>query len=210
MNRKIIEELVSRYPALSVIMEDIMSAGVLLIECYRKGGCVYIAGNGGSASDASHIVGELMKGFVMKRPVPQCDRDALASLPDGSYLSDHLQQGLPAISLMSQEAITTAVGNDLGGDLGPAQQLYALGRPCDVLIGISTSGNAGNVALACQVAKIKGMKIIGMTGRKGGKLNDYADVCLRVPEDETFKVQELHLPIYHALCMVVEKEFFKE
>ena len=167
-----------------------------------------MAGNGGSAADASHLVGGLMKGFVKRRPVPREDVLALSGLPDGAYLSERLQCGLRAMSLMSQEGITTAVQNDLGGDLGPAQQLYALGRRGDVLIGLSTSGNARNVTLACQVAKLRGMSVIGMTGRGGGLLKSLSDVCVCVPETETFKVQELHLPVYHALCLVVEETFF--
>lgn len=205
-----LEELFTRYPALRGLSEELRQAYELVVACYRGGGTVYVAGNGGSAADASHIVGEFMKGFVKRRPVPEADVAELSSYPDGAYLSQHLQVGLRAVSLMSQEGITTAVQNDLGGDLGPAQQLYALARPGDVLIGLSTSGNARNVALACQVAKLRQVGIIGMTGRKGGLLKSLADVCLCVPEDETFKVQEYHLPLYHALCMMVEETFFAQ
>lgn len=205
-----IQELTERYPSLCCISDDLRRACELVIKCYKGGGTVYVAGNGGSAADASHIVGEFMKGFVKKRHVPESDKALFASCSDGDYLSQRLQCGLRALSLMSQEGITTAVQNDLGGDLGPAQQLYAMARPGDVLIGISTSGNARNVALACQVAKIKGVAIIGMTGMGGGRLAEYSDVLLAVPETETFKVQELHLPVYHALCMVVEEAFFAE
>lgn len=204
----ILSDLLSRYPQLSPLGGDIDTAAAMLIAAYRQGGTVFIAGNGGSAADASHIVGEFMKGFVRKRPLPATERQALAAVPDGAWLAERLQCGLPAISLMSQEGITTAVQNDLGGELGPAQQLYAMGRPGDVLIGISTSGNARNVHLACQVARVRGLRIIGLTGAGGGRLAGIADLCLRVPETETYKVQELHLPVYHALCMMVEEAFF--
>ena len=203
-----IEELVRRDASLSCVAGEVRVACEVVVACYRGGGTVYVAGNGGSAADASHLVGELMKGFVKRRPVPREDALALSGMPDGAYLSERLQCGLRAMSLMSQEGITTAVQNDLGGDLGPAQQLYALGRRGDVLIGLSTSGNARNVALACQVAKLRGMSVIGLTGRGGGLLKSLSDVCVCVPETETFKVQELHLPVYHTLCLQVEETFF--
>ena len=203
-------ELLERYPVLRECADDIVKAYNILYECFKKDGFLFTCGNGGSAADADHIVGELLKGFVMKRPLPQADREKLASLDEleGVELAEKLQMGFRAMSLMNQTAIFTAAGNDLGGDMGAAQQLNSLGRKGDVLLGISTSGNAKNVALACQVARLRGMKIIGLTGYKGGRLASLADVCIKVPAGETFVVQELHLPVYHALCIMVEKSFF--
>ena len=203
-----IDELVIRYPQLAGLKDQVRSAADLIITCYRGGGTVFTVGNGGSAADASHIVGEFMKSFVRPRPVPKEDVDAFSKYPDGNYLSSRLQCGFRAISLMTQEGITTAVQNDQGWDMGPAQQLYSLARKGDVLIGISTSGNARNVHLACQVAKVRGMRIIGLSGKDGGLLAEDSDVSIVVPERETFKIQELHLPIYHALCLYVEESFF--
>ena len=205
-------ELLERYPVLRDCTEDIVAAYNILYECFEKDGFVFTCGNGGSAADADHIVGELLKGFVLKRPLSQEDKEKLIALgePEGAELAEKLQMGFRAMSLMNQTAIFTAAGNDLGGDTGPAQQLNALGRKGDVLLGISTSGNAKNVALACQVAKMRGMKIIGLTGYKGGRLASLADVCIKVPAGETFVVQELHLPVYHALCIMAEKSFFEK
>ena len=202
--------LLERYPVLEECKQDIVHSYDLLCDCFSRDGFLFTCGNGGSAADADHIVGEILKGFVLKRPLPDRDKEALKAFgePEGTELADKLQMGLRAMSLMNQTAIFTAAGNDLGGDMGPAQQLNALGREGDLLLGISTSGNAKNVALACQVAKLRGMKIIGMTGAKGGRLATLADVCIRVPSCETFVVQELHLPVYHALCIMIEKTFF--
>lgn len=204
--------LMSTYPVLSACKDSIAAAIETTITSYRQGGTVYTCGNGGSAADADHIVGELMKGFVAKRPLPAADQAALrnGSGADGDYLASRLQCGLPAISLMTQLGLSTAVGNDLGADLGPAQLLYGMGRQGDVLIALSTSGNARNVALACAVARLKQMPVIGLTGAAGGCLAEWADTCIRVPERETYRVQELHLPVYHALCMAVEAYFFPE
>ena len=212
MNAEItLNNLVGRYPALRQCRDDIWSAYCILAECFRKDGFLFTCGNGGSAADADHIVGEMVKGFTLKRPLPENDRTFLKSFGDnGAMLADNLQCGLRAMSLMAHSAAYTAAANDLGGDTGPAQQLNGLGRNGDVLLGISTSGNAKNVALACMVAKLKGMKIIGMTGIGGGRLAELADICIKVPERETYKVQELHLPVYHALCIMVEGTFFTE
>ena len=205
----VFENLLSRYPVLGKCGDDIMAAYDILADCFKNDGCLFTCGNGGSAADADHIVGEILKGFVLKRPLPEADKTFLKSFGEqGTMLADNLQCGLRATNLMAHTAAYTAAANDLGGDTGPAQQLNALGRRGDVLLGISTSGNAKNIALACMVAKLKGMKIIGMTGIGGGRLSELADVCIRVPERETYKVQELHLPVYHALCMMVEAAFF--
>lgn len=208
----VLDELLLRYPSLTVCREAIVSAIELMIRAYERNAVVFTCGNGGSAADADHIVGELLKGFVRRRPLPKVDREALnrEAGPDGDYLASHLQCGLRAMSLMSQQSLISAVANDLGEDLGPAQQLYGMGRQGDVLIALSTSGNARNVALTCHVAKIKGMSIIGMTGMAGGRLAELAEPCIKVPEKETYRVQELHLPVYHALCRAVESFFFDE
>ena len=205
-------DLLARYPALAVCEEAMASAIALLISTYEHDGTVFTCGNGGSAADADHIVGELLKGFVRRRPLPTADRTALscAAGVDGDYLASRLQCGLRAMSLMSQPGLSSAVANDLGGDLGPAQQLYGMGRKGDLLIALSTSGNARNVALACRVAKLKGIPVVGMTGIAGGHLAELADICIKVPERETYRVQELHLPVYHALCRAVEAFFFPE
>lgn len=205
-------DLLACYPALAVCEEAMASAIALLISTYEHDGTVFTCGNGGSAADADHIVGELLKGFVRRRPLPTADRAALQreNGVDGDYLASRLQCGLRAMSLMSQQGLSSAVANDLGGDLGPAQQLYGMGRKGDLLIALSTSGNARNVALACRVAKLKGIPVVGMTGIAGGHLAELADICIKVPERETYRVQELHLPVYHALCRAVEAFFFPE
>jgi len=210
--RQALDELLQRYPVLVSCEKAICEAYDIMADCFADDKFLYTCGNGGSASDADHIVGELQKGFTLKRPLSDADKSYLRGngREGNELLANKLQMGFRAISLMHQTAIYTAVGNDLGGDMGPAQQLNALGRPDDVLLGISTSGNAKNIALACQVARMRGMKIIGMTNMKGGHLAEVADVCIRVPELETFKVQELHLPVYHTLCIMVERKFFKE
>lgn len=203
--------LLERLPELEACKEQIIAAYEILADCYDRGACVYTCGNGGSAADAEHMVGELLKGFVRKRPL--CDEDKAAflalSAEEGAVLAEKLQYGLPAVSLMSQLSINSAVSNDLGGELGAAQQLFGLGMPGDVLVAFSTSGNAKNVAYAAQVAKFRDMKIIGLSGRKGGKLAELADVCIRVPEDETYLIQELHLPVYHCLCIMIEARYFE-
>jgi len=206
---EILSELLVRYPQLSVCTDALRESYERLAVCYERDGILYICGNGGSCADSDHITGELLKGFISRRPLPDDERAKLQAMgDDGAMLANTLQCGLRAISLNSHDALTTAVGNDLGDNLGPAQMLQALGRPGDVFLGISTSGNARNLALACAVAKAKGVTILGLTGRKGGKLRQAADVCICAPEDETYKIQELHLPIYHALCMMLESHFF--
>lgn len=203
-----VEELMKRYPALECCRKDIIAAIDILTDCYRRDGMVFVAGNGGSCADSAHIVGELLKGFLLKRRIPADDCAILNETDDGSYVAPRLQCGLRAMSLMEQGGLTTAVQNDNGYDMGPAQQLYAMGRPNDVFIGISTSGNARNISLACQVARLRGIPVIGLTGAGGGKLLTNSTVCIRVPETETYKVQELHLPVYHVLCSEIEEIFF--
>lgn len=207
---KYLEELVERYPVLDAVKDDVRKAYELLEACYEQGGKLLIAGNGGSCADAEHIVGELMKGFVKRREVSDSFAECLRNADEvrGAELAKKLQGGLPAIALTGHAGLSTAYLNDVGGDLIFAQQTYGYGRPGDVLIGISTSGNAKNVMYAMTVAKALGMKTIGLTGKDGGALKREADVSVVVPETETFKIQELHLPVYHALCLMLEERFF--
>ena len=206
---KYLEELVERYPVLDAVKDDVRKAYELLEACYEQGGKLLIAGNGGSCADAEHIVGELMKGFVKRREVSDSFAECLRNADEvrGAELAKKLQGGLPAIALTGHAGLSTAYLNDVDGDLIFAQQTYGYGRPGDVLIGISTSGNAKNVMYAMTVAKALGMKTIGLTGKDGGALKREADVSVVVPETETFKIQELHLPVYHALCLMLEDRF---
>lgn len=206
------DEFFSTRPWLVCCRSQIEAAYGLLEGCFASGGKLLVCGNGGSAADAEHIVGELMKGFLRRRPLGSEMRRKLEGVDAerGAYLGAKLQGALPAIALTGQYSLNTAVANDNGGDLPFAQQVYGYGVPGDVLWGISTSGNSGSVALAATVAKAKGLRVLGMTGAKGGKLAEYADVCLRAPSDETFEVQEHHLAIYHFLCAALERRFFDQ
>ena len=205
-----ITELVRRYPVLSGLKDDIARAAELIIACYRAGGKLLVCGNGGSAADAEHMVGELMKGFYLRRPLPEHETARLrtAGFPDWQELAKNLQQGLPAISLAGHPSLSTAVLNDNDPYMTFAQQVYVLGDPGDVVVGLSTSGNARNVINAIKVAKAFGMTTIGLCGSKECRMDEVCDRALHVPETEIYKVQELHLPIYHALCSAVEEEFF--
>jgi D-sedoheptulose 7-phosphate isomerase len=207
---KRIRELIFSYPGLDVCAPDIEAAYNVLRDCYQRGGKILTCGNGGSAADAEHIVGELMKGYLLKRPVPDDMRTKLAAISpeDGDYLAGHLQGGLQAISLVSQTSLLSAIANDMAADMVYAQQVYVYGRGGDVLIGISTSGNSTNVIRAMQVARALELRTIGLTGRTGGKLKPLCDVCIRVPANDTTLVQERHLPIFHVLCAMLEEEFF--
>lgn len=206
-----LDNLIKRYSILSDCREDIEKAKDALIECYKNDGKVLICGNGGSCADSDHIVGELMKGFLKLRPLSdeqKAEMKANCDLVDDELLSK-LQGGLPAISLPSITALNSAFCNDVDPELIYAQPLMSLGRENDVLIAISTSGNSKNVFGAVKVAKALGVKVIGLTGNMGGKLKEHADISICVPESETFKIQELHLPVYHYLCAAVEDYFFK-
>ena len=207
---EILDKLIKRYPVLEVCKEDIRDAGNMIIESYKNSGQLLTCGNGGSSSDAEHIVGELMKSFSKKRPIDSDLAKALKNVSDkrGSLIASKLEKGLPAISLNAHSALVSAVSNDIGGDFIYAQQVIGYGRMNDVLLGISTSGNSQNVVDACIVAKAKGLKVITLTGEKGGKMKNYADVAICVPSTCTPDIQELHLPIYHALCIMVEETFF--
>lgn len=202
--------LIERYPKLAVCKEDIKKAYELLEVAYSNGRKLLVCGNGGSASDSEHIVGELMKEFKLKRKVYSDQAAALKEIdPElGQVLADNLQGALPAICLTGHSSLTTAFMNDANADLVFAQQVNGYGKPGDVFLGISTSGNSKNVLYAAVNAKAKGLKVIGLTGAKENKLMKYADVCIRVPETETYKIQELHLPVYHCLCLMLEEHFF--
>lgn len=205
-----LDVLIERYPVLAGIRGQVLEAYEVMRECYEGGGKLLVAGNGGSSSDSEHIVGELMKGFIKRRPVTEEFAKALeAADPErGPELAAKLQGGLPAIALTGHAALSTAYLNDVDGDLIFAQQLYGYGKPGDVFLGISTSGNSRNVVYAMAVAKAKGLKTIALTGRDGGIMGRTADVAVIVPETETYKIQELHLPVYHALCLMLEEHFF--
>lgn len=204
--------LFEHYPQLEACRENIAKAYELLLECGKGGGLVMACGNGGSAADATHIVGELMKGFKLHRPLDEAERKVVidSCQADGAYLADRLQKGIRAVSLDDQTAIGTAVANDNGADMIFAQQVYGYARKGDVLIGLSTSGNSGNVVRACQVARALGAKVIAMTGNGGGKMKALADAFIGVPATDTYRIQEYHLPVYHALCAMVESELFDE
>lgn len=212
MNKQL-EFLIERYPALSVCKDDIEKAYEILEECFATGHKLLIAGNGGSCSDGEHIAGELMKGFKLQRKCSEEFGERLKSIDAerGAELAEKLQGGLPTIALDNHQALNTAYINDVanGGLLTYAQQVYGYGKAGDVLLGISTSGNSKNVAYATVVARASGMKVIGLTGAKGGNLANVADVTIKVPATETYMIQELHLPVYHCLCLMLECCFWR-
>ncbi len=198
--------------ALEPCRQELERAFDLLSGSFRQGGKLLVCGNGGSAADSEHIVGELMKGFYSRRPIPEADRARLAGAggEDGLYLAARLQGALPAISLVSQVALATAVANDVAADMVFAQQVYGYGRRGDALLGISTSGNAGNVLNALRTARAFGLGTLGLTGADGGRMKGICDVLIRVPASSTPEVQLWHLRVYHALCAMLELEFFGE
>ena len=202
--------LIERYPSLAVCRNSIQAAYDILRQAYTEGRKLLVCGNGGSASDCEHIVGELMKEFKLKREVYKDQADAMKAIdPDmGAILAKHLQGALPAITLTGHSSLTTAFMNDSNPELVFAQQVNGYGKPNDVFLGISTSGNSRNVLFAAVAARAKGLKVIGLTGNKNCRLQELADVCIQVPETETYKIQELHLPVYHCLCMMLEEYFF--
>lgn len=205
-----IDLLAERYPSLESTRNDIVAAYLLLEESYKNGGKLLVAGNGGSAADAEHIVGELMKGFKLPRK-PEADfAEKLVEENQelGSVLAENLQGALPAIALDGLPALSTAYMNDCEPLLCFAQQVNGYGKSGDVFLGISTSGNSKNVLFAATTAHAKGMKVIGLTGAKDSKLKDMSDVCIKAPQTETYMIQELHLPIYHCLCLMLEDKFF--
>jgi D-sedoheptulose 7-phosphate isomerase len=205
-----LDELVSRYPSLGAVRGEIESAFNAIVGCYAAGGKLLVCGNGGSAADADHIVGELMKGYLRPRPLATALREKLrAADPEaGPALGEKLQGALAAINISAISAFSTAFGNDVSAEMTYAQATSGYGRPGDVLLGISTSGNAANVRAALSVARAIGMRTIGLTGKGGGRMAGRCDILIAVPATRTFEVQELHLPVYHCLCAMVEAHFF--
>ena len=198
---KHLEVLIQRYPELSSNKENIEKAYVLLEECYENGGKLLVAGNGGSAADSEHIVGELMKGFENERKLHANYKEALIN---------NLQMALPAIALDGHIALNTAYMNDCEPLLCFAQQVNGYGKNGDVFLAISTSGNSKNILYAATVAKAKGMKVIGLTGANDSRLSEMADITIRSSHTRTYMIQEHHLPIYHCLCLMLEERFFGE
>lgn len=209
--KHILDDLMYRYPALAPIRDSIHSAINEMLDCFLTGHKILICGNGGSASDAQHIVGELMKSFVLKRPVPRKMKKAFYDYGDiGQHLYHTLQDAYPIISLVGETSLCSAIGNDMGNELIFAQQVLGYGRERDILIAISTSGNSANVLNACHVAKIKGMTVIGLLNHNGGMIANVCDVAINAPATTTHLVQELHLPIYHAMCACVELKIIED
>lgn len=202
--------LLIRYPALEGCRDGIIKAYALMEACYLGGGKVLLCGNGGSAADSDHMVGELMKGFLLKRPLPseEADRFIQACGPEGEYLAARLQGALPAISLAGHMALHTAYGNDVAMDMIFAQQVYGFGRKGDVLAAFSTSGSSANVVHALRTAKVLDLHTVGFTGQAGGAMKELCDAVICVPESETYRIQEYHLPVYHCLCAMLEARFF--
>lgn len=207
---KHIDTLIDRYPKLIVCKNAIIEAYEILQEAYSNDRKLLVCGNGGSASDSEHIVGELMKEFKLKRKVYADQAEAMKAIDSemGATLAENLQGALPAICLTGHSSLTTAFMNDANADLVFAQQVNGYGKTNDVFLGISTSGNSKNVCYAAITAKSKGLKVIGLTGQKESKMSKLGDCCIRVPETETYKIQELHLPVYHCLCLMLEDHFF--
>lgn len=213
MKNKIIEYvdlLITRYPALSGIKESIIDAYREMEKAYLNKNKLLIAGNGGSAADCEHIAGELMKGFKLKRPLSDDEKAKLCSVDSelGEQIYQKLQGALPCISLVNHSALNTAYLNDVDGLFCFAQQVNGYACSGDVFLGISTSGNSKNVVYAAITAKAKGAVTVALTGERGGKLAEICDVCVRVPEEETYMIQEYCLPIYHCWCLMLEEKFF--
>ena len=208
--QKHIDLLMKRYPVLETCKEEIIGGYELMEACYKNGGKLLIAGNGGSAADSEHIAGELMKRFKTPRSIPEDLKKKLIEIDSirGKNLSKNLERPLMAIPLVAHEALTTAYINDVDGLGVFAQQLYGFGKEGDVFLGITTSGNSQNVMSATVVARALGIKVLGLTGENGGELSQVANVCVKVPETETYMVQELHLPVYHCWCLMLEDKFF--
>lgn len=206
----VLANLLERYPDLAPCIDEIQAALAMLESSYRQGGKLLICGNGGSAADSEHIACELMKSFCLPRPIQVNMRHALIETfgKDGEYLAANLQGALPTLPLVSQSALNTATANDVAGDMIFAQQVYGYGKPSDVLLAISTSGHSRNVVYALQVARVLGLQCIGLSGHTDKPFSRLCHVVIRVPAYQTFAIQELHLPIYHALCAALEEIFF--
>lgn len=204
-----IDDCIKRYPQLKICQDEMLLAVASLISSFEKGGKLLICGNGGSCSDAEHISGELLKGFLKKRPLPVKKREEMsARCPQAVDLLKFLQEGLPAIPLPSLISLNSAYSNDVDPSMIYAQGVLSLGKPGDSFLGISTSGNSQNVYKAAIIAKSLGISVISLTGESGGRLKNISEICIRVPETETYKVQELHLPVYHVICALIEEHFF--
>ena len=209
ISMKQIDILIERYPQLNVVKQDLIKTVEKIIEAYQNGNKIMVCGNGGSAADSLHIVGELMKAFVLPRKLPIEVRNKIAKVSSNAkYLQENLQMALPAISLVNEVGLLTAYANDVAPDLNFAQQVLGQGKKGDILIAISTSGNSENVIYAVEMAKAMDITSISLTGKTGGKLKNLSDITIAVPEIETYKIQELHLPVYHTICLAVEAEFF--
>lgn len=208
--REILDNLILSYPRLCFIKDEIAAAYQLIEKCYTNNGIVLTCGNGGSAADSEHIVGELMKGFRLPRKLKETEENKIfKETADRQFLIDHLQGALPAISLASQSSFISAYANDVNPDMVFAQQVYAYGNGRSaLLLALSTSGNSKNVAYAVQTAIGLGMDTIGITGEKSSRLDELCNVCIKLPATQTFEIQELTLPIYHALCAMTEVHFF--
>ncbi|HEY3297565.1 MAG TPA: SIS domain-containing protein [Armatimonadota bacterium] len=204
---KHLEEFVRRYPALAGNKDSVRRAAEFICKSYRAGGKILVCGNGGSAADSEHIVGELMKEFILPRHLPESDLRKLQEI-GCSRLAGCLQQGIPAIALTAHTSIATAILNDTDPQVCFAQQVYVYGRPNDVLLVLSTSGNSANVLNAVKVARAFGLTTLGLTGSKPSAIDEHCDVTIKVPADKTFMVQELHLPVYHTICLMAEEELF--
>lgn len=209
-SQEILEELIERYPILKECKNDIDEAFKVMVKSFETSHKMLVAGNGGSAADSNHIVGELMKSFELKRPISkELYEKIIKNEKYGEMLANSLQGALPTISLNNHESLNTAFLNDVNPYVTFAQQVFGYGQTDDVFLGISTSGNSKNIVMAAIVAKAKGMKVIGLTGKKDSDLSSIADITIKVPETRVFKIQELHLPVYHCLCLMLEKYFFE-
>lgn len=209
-SQEILKELIERYPILKECKNDIDEAFKVMVKSFETSHKMLIAGNGGSAADSNHIVGELMKSFELKRPISkELYEKIIKNEKYGEMLANSLQGALPTISLNNHESLNTAFLNDVNPYVTFAQQVFGYGQTDDVFLGISTSGNSKNIVMAAIVAKAKGMKVIGLTGKKDSDLSSIADITIKVPETRVFKIQELHLPVYHCLCLMLEKYFFE-
>ena len=203
-----IDDVLERCPALSGLRGEIARTAEAICACHRAGGKILVCGNGGSAADCEHIVGELVKGFLLPRPIPPADADRLRAAPHAGDLAAKLQGGVAAISLTGHPSLATAIDNDTGRELIFAQQVYVYGRPGDILVGLSTSGHSANVLRALTVARAFGLLTVGFTGSLPCPMDSLCDLRLKVPARETHKIQELHLPVYHTVCLMVEQELF--
>lgn len=209
-NDKILDQLCERYPSLSDLKDRIAEAAGMIIDCYTRGGKLLVCGNGGSSSDSDHFAAELMKSFESRRPLDESLKKRFTEISGsrGKILAEKLEHSLPAISLPSNTALTTAISNDIDPSMIFAQQIIGFGNEGDVFIGISTSGNSQNVVDACITARTLNLNVIGITGITGGKMKQYCDLLINVPETRTAWVQELHLPVLHAICLIVEDHFY--